>query len=77
MNGGDLSTHYVSLIDYEATVPMQAGTVVTLTANPVDAYEWANEDVNGNPVVVPGVPLYPNPYDGQFVQMGVVSVKPQ
>ena len=77
VNSGDSSTHYVTPIDYEATVPMQAGTMITLTANPVDPYEWSNEDMSGNPVVVPGVPPYPEPYNGQFVQMDVVSVEAQ
>ena len=74
VNSGDSSTHCVTPIDFVATVPMTSGTLVTLTANPVDGLEWSNEDVNGNPVIVSGVPPYPTAYDGQFVQMDVTEV---
>jgi hypothetical protein len=56
---------------------MKANAEVTLTANPVDGLEWGNEDMAGNPIVVPDVPPYPKPYNGQFVQMDVTSVTPQ
>jgi hypothetical protein len=63
-------------IDYTVTLPMAAGSTITLTTNTVDGQERANEDMNGTPIVVPGISPYPSAYDGQFVQMDVVSVTP-
>jgi hypothetical protein len=62
-------------LDYTTTIAMKGGATVTMTANAVDNSEVANENgVDGGPVLVPGVPPYPQAYDGQFVQMDVVSV---
>ncbi|HEX8790974.1 MAG TPA: hypothetical protein VF765_08470 [Polyangiaceae bacterium] len=62
-------------LDYEATVPMKSGATVTLTANAKDSLETANiNGIDGGPVFVPGVPPYPSAFDGQFIQMDVVSV---
>jgi len=60
----------VTSIDYEASILVNAGATITLAADPVDGVEINNE----NDVVVPGVPPDPQPYNGQFVQMDVVSV---
>jgi len=62
-------------LDYTATIPMTAGATVTMTADAKDDNEVANANgVDGGPVLVPGVPPYPQPFDGQFIQMDVVSV---
>ncbi len=62
-------------LDYSVTIPMKAGATITMTANAVDSREVANVNgVDGGPVLVPGVPPYPRGYDGQFIQMDVVSV---
>jgi hypothetical protein len=63
-------------IDYTVKLPMEAGSTISLTASTVDGQERANEDSNGNPILIPGIPPYPSAYDGQFVQMDVVSVVP-
>lgn len=65
---------YAESIDYEATVDMQAGATVTLTAEPLDALQIKNRDQAGAPFVVADVPPAPAAFDGQFVQMDVVSV---
>ena len=74
LNSGPSEPSYVWLIDYLATIPMNAGAKVTLTANPVDDSEISNQGPDGGAIVVPGVPPAPKPYDGQFVQMDVTSV---
>jgi hypothetical protein len=55
---------------------MSAGAVITITANSVEGVETSNQGLDGGPVYVPGVPPYPEPYNGQFVQVDVVSVAP-
>jgi hypothetical protein len=37
--------------------------------------EIKNLDAQGTPAVVPGVPPAPAAFDGQFIQMDVVSVE--
>jgi hypothetical protein len=61
-------------IDYDETFRADAGATVTLTANSVDDLEVANIDGSGNPITIPGVTAVTQPYDGQFVEMDVVSV---
>lgn len=65
---------YAEAIDYEATVDIQAGATVTLTAEPLDALQIKNRDQAGAPFVITGVAPAPSAFDGQFVQMDVVSV---
>ncbi len=65
---------YCETIDYTATVDMTAGATVTLTANPRDALQIKNRNQAGTALVVPNVPPAPAAFDGQFVQMDVVSI---
>jgi hypothetical protein len=75
LNSGVSNISNTWWLDYTATIVMNAGATVTLTANAVDDGEIGNVNgVDGGPVLVPGVPPYPHPYDGQFIQMDVVSV---
>lgn len=62
--------------DYTVTIPVEAGADVTLFATAADGAQYKNIDAetNGNPIVVPDIPPAPNAYDGQFVQMDVVSI---
>ena len=77
LNAGSSGTDQVWLIDYRATVTMNAGAVVTLTANSVEGVETFNRGADGTAVVVPGVPPAPDSYDGQFVQVDVESIAPR
>ncbi len=61
-------------IDYTETIPIEAGATVTLLADSRDAFQLRNLDATSQPIVIPGVPPAPKPFDGQFVQMDVVSV---
>jgi hypothetical protein len=74
LNSGTSGMFMVWLIDYLATIPMKAGATVTLTGNSIDKLEISNMGPDGGPVYVPGVPPYPQAYNGQFVQMDVTAV---
>jgi hypothetical protein len=74
LNSGRSGINEVWLVDYLASIPMNAGATITLTANTVEGVETSNQGVDGGPVLVPGVAPYPKPYDGQFVQMDVTAV---
>jgi hypothetical protein len=75
VNRGSSDIYYCFGIDYSATVRVQSGATVTLRANAYDGAEIANEDSAGVPIVIPDIPPAPSPYDGQFVQMDVVSIR--
>ena len=80
VNSGQSAHYYVDPIDYTVTISMKGGATVTLLADPVDVSHYEIKNVSladGGPIVVPGVPPAPNPFDGQFVQMDVVSVVPR
>jgi hypothetical protein len=63
------------LIDYVSTLRATGGAIITMSADSVDASEGINIQTGGTtPIVVPGVPPAPKPYDGQFIQMDIVSV---
>ncbi len=75
LNAGMSNFSFTFWIDYTATIPMKAGATLTLSGNSVDGREIMNiNDMDGGPVLVPGVPPFPQAYDGQFIQMDVVSV---
>lgn len=62
-------------IDITRTIRVNGGAIVRLVANTgTDSFEVINRDALGQPIVVPDVPPAPASYDGQFVQMDVVSV---
>jgi hypothetical protein len=61
-------------IDYEAVVPIEGGSALELESQAFDAHEIPNVDDQGNPIVVPGIPPAPLPYDGQFIQVDVLAV---
>jgi hypothetical protein len=62
-------------IDYEETVLLDTGANVRLDASSNDGRELQNMDTSGNPIVVPGIVPAPRSFDGQFIQMDVVSLR--
>ncbi len=74
LNSGSSGLFYCVGLDYTRTVRVKTGAMVTLTALAIDNAEIKNIDSGGTPIVVPGVPPAPSPYNGQFVQMDVASV---
>lgn len=74
VNSGSSYTMHSFPLDYQKTIQVKGGSQVILSADPIDTGEIKNVDANGAPLVVAGVPPAPASYDGQFVQMDVVSV---
>jgi len=64
--------HYVFPIDYQVTIPVHGGATLTMGAYDSNDVAIANHEH----VVMPGVQPAPQPFDGQFFQLDVVSVKP-
>lgn len=63
-------------IDYTVTIQARGGSLVTLYCNAVDGGEVQNggEGANWPHLVVPDIAPSPDYFDGQFIQMDVVSV---
>jgi hypothetical protein len=74
LNNGTSGITQCWLVDYTATLPMQGGAAIQLGAMTVDGSEITNHDVNGDPILVPGLSFDGGAFNGQFVQMDVVSV---
>jgi hypothetical protein len=74
LNSSVSGVPYVVPLDYTVTIPMQGAAHLQLVADPVDGLEYSNIGQDGGAVIPPGVPPAPNAFDGQFVQMDVLSV---
>lgn len=75
VNMGVSNIYNCFAMDYMETIPMDSGATVTLGAMTIDAHEIENVDPSGTPIVVPDIAPAPAAYNGQFVQMDVVSVE--
>lgn len=74
LNHGPSGLYQCVGIDYAITVRAFGGAKVTLFASAVDSNLSQIRNNVMNPIVVAGVPPAPNAYDGQFIQMDVLSV---
>ncbi len=74
-NAGASNHSYSDGLDYHATLRANAGATLTLAVDPRDGLEAPNVDNGGTPIVVPGIAPAPNPFDGQFIQLDVESVR--
>jgi hypothetical protein len=74
LNAGKAGIERVFPIDYQKTIRIRGGATVTLAADAQDGQLIANVDDHKKPVVVADVPPAPAPFDGQFIQMDVISV---
>jgi hypothetical protein len=63
--------HYTFPIDYSVSIPMRAGAVVTMGAYDSNDVAIANHQHH----VVSGVAPAPQPFDGQFFELEVESIK--
>ena len=77
LNRGTSAQGYCTLIGYEKTIQVGAAGTLRLAASPVDTCEIVNRDANGHPIVVPGVPPDPAAFNGQFVQVDLISISEQ
>jgi Stigma-specific protein, Stig1 len=76
LNDGTTGITHCWLIDYTVTLPMLGGSTIQLTALTEDGSEISNQDVNGDPIAVPGISFDGGTFNGQFIEMDVVSVTP-
>jgi hypothetical protein len=67
--------HLHFLLDYQVSVPMRGGATVTFEVNGGSSVPDGHGVSNRERLVVPGVPPAPDPFNGQFVQVDVVSVE--
>jgi hypothetical protein len=76
LNAGASNIERSWALDYVRNIKVNAGATLTLSADAVDAAEIKNIDNTqaGVPLIIPGVAPAPEPYNGQFVQMDVLSV---
>ncbi len=75
LNSGSSYIDECFVLDIEKTIVMDHGATLTLLADAGgDALSTKNRDGDGVPIVVNGVPPYPYPFDGQFVQLDIVNV---
>ncbi len=74
LNAGRSLVTQCWLIDYTRVVHIRQGATVTLTAQSIDTREIFNRDASGMPLRVPDLVTDPDPYDGQFVQVDVLTV---
>ncbi|MBK7585381.1 MAG: hypothetical protein IPI67_34970 [Myxococcales bacterium] len=77
MNAGSAGVQYCSMIDYQATILVKGGAKVELDGDPLDGEQLRNFDAVSSPIVVANIPPAPSPFDGQFVQLDVVSITPK
>ncbi|MDE0570731.1 MAG: hypothetical protein OSB44_08615 [Verrucomicrobiales bacterium] len=63
--------HSIFTVDYEKTIEIDAGATVTLSGDGQNGRLITNFDK----LVVPGIAPAPKPFNGQFIQMNVVTVK--
>jgi hypothetical protein len=62
-------------LDYLATFPIDGGALALFVTDTQDTVQLLNKDINGVPLTVPEVATTPSPYNGQYIQIDVVSVK--
>ncbi len=74
LNADQAGIEHCWAVDYLASFQAQGGADVILYANTQDYALIINRDSNGDPIVVPDIPPYPEAFDGQFLQMDVVDV---
>jgi len=76
LNAGRANIMRSWAIDYQRTVRLAGGADITLTADDQDRELIVNRDDRDQRIVIPDVPPAPAAFDGQFIQMDVLSVIP-
>lgn len=77
LNGGTSETRNCWGIDYTQTVTVDSeATVVLQASDGGDEMQIINLDEEGQPIVVPDIEPAPDAFNGQFVQVDVVSIVP-
>lgn len=77
LNAGAETIVHSTALDYTATIHAAGGSQVTLWMDSTDLAQVRNhEETGGEAMVIPDIPPAPDRFDGQFVQLDVVSVSP-
>ena len=74
LNAGARESYVCEAIDITETIRIDGASAVTLRATVFDARQIRNGSELQDPLVIDGVPPSPLPYDGQFIQMDVISI---
>jgi len=77
LNDGPSGNNYSIAFDYMATFPVDGGATATFYSTGQDGLQWANYDHDGQAIRFTGVTTTPDPYDGQFAQLDVVTASPR
>jgi hypothetical protein len=75
LNAGASGARRIYPVSSAHSIRVQGGATLTMVGDPVDGAEIINTDGDGGTNVVPGVPPAPAAFDGQFLQMDVLSVR--
>jgi hypothetical protein len=76
LNSGASGQDECFLLDVQKDILMAHGATLTLFAGSGgDVLGTINMDFDGEPIIISGVPPYPNAFDGQFVQVDIVDVE--
>ena len=76
LNRGTPTSQQSFLYDYMASFEVDGGATITYEANGQDGLQWGNYGPTHMPWTIPGVTTTPDPYDGQFAQLDVISAAP-
>lgn len=76
LNGGQSGQYFCGTIDAVFPIRVRTGATVSLFASSVDQRrsQIRNIDQSRMPLIPPGVPPAPRAFDGQFLQLNVLSV---
>ncbi|MGC4116705.1 MAG: hypothetical protein QM765_19490 [Myxococcales bacterium] len=73
LNAGNVGKRTWAM-DFTKTIRVDSGATVTLAGDSQDSKMVPNRDMKNAPQILPDVPPAPAAFDGQFVQIDVVSV---
>lgn len=74
INHGSTAQNYSTVHDFTASFEVEGGAVVTFEASGQDGVQWEGVDMNDMPIKLQGITDPPQPYNGQFAVLSVVSV---
>ncbi len=75
LNVGKSNINHTFKIDTVVTIQSYGEAILTLTGLSVDGKERSNQDQTGNPMEISSVKIKKRPYNGQYVQVNVLSQK--
>lgn len=76
LNAGDSWNLVCVGLDYQHTINVEGGTTLSLSSADPDGCQIRNRNSFGQPIFVPGIPPAPGTFDGQFLQIDLVSAEP-